>query len=169
MYASPTTRNQSHLQVAVHNSSEQAFTTTQALHTYFRVSDIGSVKVLGLEDCAYLDNLDSRKEKAATGEAITVAAEVDRIYMNTGAGLAHTLGAGCCAKLLSSTSCFAKLQSSMQSSRNLARSCTCMHLYAPDARNTPNIPVLHIIPQQQQLANDISHVVAQSCPVLANV
>lgn len=53
---------------------------TQALHTYFRVSDIGRVEVRGLEGCAYLDKREGFKRKVQTG-VIQVAGEVDRIYV----------------------------------------------------------------------------------------
>jgi D-hexose-6-phosphate mutarotase len=59
--------------------------TTQALHTYFCVSDIGRVSVTGLESNSYLDNLADRVRKDATGAPITISEEVDRIYTNTGA------------------------------------------------------------------------------------
>jgi glucose-6-phosphate 1-epimerase len=59
--------------------------TTQALHTYFCVSDIGRVSVTGLESNSYLDNLADRIKKEATGAPITISEEVDRIYTNTGA------------------------------------------------------------------------------------
>lgn len=69
------------LELITHNTGEQAFSITQALHTYFKVGDINQVKVLGLEDTQYLDKVDNLQEKKQTG-VVTIAQEVDRIYTN---------------------------------------------------------------------------------------
>ena len=61
------------------NKGEAAFTITQALHTYLSVGDINKVKVLGLEETAYLDKPDGGARKTQSG-AIVVAKEVDRVY-----------------------------------------------------------------------------------------
>lgn len=61
------------------NKSEEAFTITQALHTYLSVGDINKVKVFGLEETAYLDKPDGGARKTQPGE-IVVTEEVDRIY-----------------------------------------------------------------------------------------
>jgi glucose-6-phosphate 1-epimerase len=62
------------------NTDVGSFPLTQALHTYFRVADIGGVSVSGLEGITYLDKLDDFARKTQSG-AITVAGEVDRIYL----------------------------------------------------------------------------------------
>lgn len=61
------------------NTSDESFTLSQALHTYFYVGDIGKVKVLGLEGVEYLDKVDGFAEKTQSG-AVTIDGEVDRIY-----------------------------------------------------------------------------------------
>ena len=68
------------LALETHNTGLAAFPLTEALHTYFRVSDIDSVSVTGLDGCSYLDKLDGFARKTQTG-AITIPAEVDRIYL----------------------------------------------------------------------------------------
>lgn len=73
------------MQVSCKNKSDKAMPTTQALHTYFCVTDITKVSITGLESSAYLDNLAARAEQAATQAPITISQEVDRIYMKTGA------------------------------------------------------------------------------------
>lgn len=73
------------MQVTCKNNGSEVLPTTQALHTYFCVSDIASVSVVGLEGSPYLDNLAGRAEQPATGQPITVSEEVDRIYTKTGA------------------------------------------------------------------------------------
>jgi glucose-6-phosphate 1-epimerase len=76
------------------NTGEAAFPLTEALHTYFRVSDITNVAVTGLEGRAYLDKLDGFARKMQAG-AITVAGEVDRIYLgDTSAITLNDAGAG---------------------------------------------------------------------------
>lgn len=53
---------------------------TQALHTYFAVSDIAKARVDGLDGHHYLDKLDGFARKPQAG-AITFDREVDRIYL----------------------------------------------------------------------------------------
>ncbi|MEO1402570.1 MAG: D-hexose-6-phosphate mutarotase [Cyanobacteria bacterium J06635_1] len=61
------------------NKGDEVVSITQALHTYFTIGDINQVKVLGLEDTTYLDKVDDGAQKDQVG-AVTVSAEVDRIY-----------------------------------------------------------------------------------------
>ena len=61
------------------NTGDESFTISQALHTYFRVGDIGKARVLGLEDTEYLDKLADFARKTQSGP-VTVEGEVDRIY-----------------------------------------------------------------------------------------
>lgn len=55
----------------------------QALHSYFSVSDVRQARVEGLERSSYVDKVSSAKRMPATGTAIEVAAECDRVYLNT--------------------------------------------------------------------------------------
>ena len=61
------------------NTGDRSYQITQALHTYFRVGDIGSVKLLGLEGLGYLDKVEGGREKIQKDE-VDITAEVDRIY-----------------------------------------------------------------------------------------
>ncbi|MFV0298561.1 MAG: D-hexose-6-phosphate mutarotase [Hyphomicrobiaceae bacterium] len=61
------------------NTGETSFTLTDALHTYFRVSDISQVTVAGLDGLAYADKLDGFRKTRQAGD-IRIAGEVDRIY-----------------------------------------------------------------------------------------
>lgn len=70
------------MQLQTKNLDQQALTLTEALHTYFRVSDVRQVTITGLEDCRYLDKVDAFNEKKQTGE-ITIDSEVDRVYLDT--------------------------------------------------------------------------------------
>lgn len=70
------------LALTTENTGDQPFHITQALHTYFSVGDISKTKILGLEDCKYLDK--SAAGQGATKvqqDAIEIAGEVDRIYL----------------------------------------------------------------------------------------
>ncbi|MDJ0633771.1 MAG: D-hexose-6-phosphate mutarotase [Xenococcaceae cyanobacterium MO_188.B29] len=69
------------LELITSNTGEQAFSITQAFHTYFKIGDINQVKVLGLEDTTYLDKVENYQEKSQRG-VVTIAGEVDRIYTN---------------------------------------------------------------------------------------
>jgi glucose-6-phosphate 1-epimerase len=63
------------------NTGEQAFSMTQALHTYFTVGDITAVTVSGLDTKHYIDKVDAGTEKTQTGD-VAIAQEVDRIYLD---------------------------------------------------------------------------------------
>lgn len=62
------------------NTGAKPFTITQAFHTYFKIGDISQTRILGLEGCNYIDKVDNSAQKQQTG-AITINAEVDRIYL----------------------------------------------------------------------------------------
>ena len=61
------------------NTEQGDLTLTQALHTYFRVGDIGRVAVEGLDGCIYIDKMDDSREKTQQG-AVTIKEQTDRIY-----------------------------------------------------------------------------------------
>lgn len=58
--------------------SEMAFTA--ALHTYYKVASIDSVKVQGLDGVAYTDSLQGGKKLEQSGDVV-FDQEVDRIYL----------------------------------------------------------------------------------------
>jgi glucose-6-phosphate 1-epimerase len=67
------------VELVTHNSAAESVTISQALHTYFRVGDIGKVRLLGLEGSDYIDKVDGSTLKTQTGP-VTINGEVDRIY-----------------------------------------------------------------------------------------
>jgi glucose-6-phosphate 1-epimerase len=69
------------------NKGKEAVNITQGLHTYFKVGDIGSVGVTGLDNHRYLDKVDEGKEKVQKGDVV-IDGEVDRIYLNADEPLA---------------------------------------------------------------------------------
>lgn len=71
------------LSLITRNTGTEAFPVTQAFHTYFKVGDISKAKVLGLEDCQYIDKVNNSEEKQQSG-AVIIDSEVDRIYLGVG-------------------------------------------------------------------------------------
>ena len=67
------------LALATTNPTSAPIVLTEALHTYFAVSDIAQVEVNGLDGAHYLDKLDGFARKRQSGP-IAVDREVDRIY-----------------------------------------------------------------------------------------
>lgn len=74
------------------NGGSEDLSTTQALHTYYRVAAIERAVVRGLEGTPFLDNLAGRARNPGSAEAVTFAAEVDRIYAGAGAAPAAWQG-----------------------------------------------------------------------------
>ena len=70
------------LELTMTNLDEKAFTFTEALHTYFNISDVKNVSLTGLDGVKYIDSLDGDSEKIQHG-AIEIDAEIDRIYQDT--------------------------------------------------------------------------------------
>lgn len=68
--------------MAYKNLGTESFTVTDALHTYFPVADSTKIKVRGLENVHYLDQLDGFKRKYRPNP-IGIWEEVDRIYINS--------------------------------------------------------------------------------------
>ncbi len=61
------------------NTGDEAFSITQALHTYFAIGDVNKVRVTGLDNAPYIDKVDGGAEKTQHGD-ITISEEVDRVY-----------------------------------------------------------------------------------------
>lgn len=59
---------------------------TQALHTYFAVSDSRNVSLGGFNGCTYLDALDDWRERRQEGD-IRFTGETDRVYLGVGSRL----------------------------------------------------------------------------------
>jgi len=64
------------------NTGKQFFTITQALHSYFKVSDVSNVLIKGLVGKPYIDKLDSFAIKQQTDD-IQICHEIDRIYQKS--------------------------------------------------------------------------------------
>ncbi|MEO9332696.1 D-hexose-6-phosphate mutarotase [Ectopseudomonas guguanensis] len=74
------------MSLETHNRGDTPLTLSQALHTYFAVSDVRQVGVEGLQACRYIDTLQDWQELRQQ-HAPVFAAETDRIYLDTPARL----------------------------------------------------------------------------------
>jgi len=64
------------------NLDTEPLTIGEALHTYFRIGDIGQARVLGLEGCAYVDKVAGGMRRRQEGP-ITFSGETDWVYVDT--------------------------------------------------------------------------------------
>ena len=70
------------MELVTENAGESGFAISEALHAYFRISDIGAVRVTGLDGCNYWDKVGGSILKKQNG-TIRFAGETDRVYINT--------------------------------------------------------------------------------------
>jgi len=75
-----------HIGLTSHNRGTDTVTLSQALHTYFAVSDVRNVQVEGLDGLAYIDTADGWATRQQAGP-LHFGAETDRIYLDTPAQL----------------------------------------------------------------------------------
>lgn len=72
---------QLHLCLTTRNLGTEPLAISQALHSYFAVSDIRQVLVRGLEDGRYIETLENWSSRQQDG-ALSFAGETDRIYLD---------------------------------------------------------------------------------------
>jgi D-hexose-6-phosphate mutarotase len=72
------------MELTTENTGTKDIVIGEALHTYLHISDIGAVRVTGLDGCDYWDKVGGSVLKKQTG-AISFASETDRVYINTAA------------------------------------------------------------------------------------
>jgi glucose-6-phosphate 1-epimerase len=65
------------------NAGPEDVTLSQALHSYFAVSDIKQVRIEGLDGVSYLNTLESWDQQNMQAGDITFSGETDRIYQDT--------------------------------------------------------------------------------------
>jgi glucose-6-phosphate 1-epimerase len=73
--------------LAVVNTGDAAWSFTAALHTYLRVEDIRSARLLGLAGVRYQDATDGCLVKTQDEPELEIAGEVDRVYLAPPPGL----------------------------------------------------------------------------------
>lgn len=71
------------LTLEVENTSSQAITFEDALHTYFSVADVRNTATTGLENAEYLDKTDNLQRKTQGSEPIRITSETDRVFEST--------------------------------------------------------------------------------------
>jgi glucose-6-phosphate 1-epimerase len=64
------------------NTGESPIVCSAALHSYFAISNISSIEIMGLEGTKFRDQLDEERVKSEQS-AITFEREVDRVYHDT--------------------------------------------------------------------------------------
>lgn len=77
-----TVGNTLEVELITENTGSAAFEISEALHTYFAISDVNNISISGMEGCTYLDKVGAPETRTQQG-AIRIAAEVDRIYIDT--------------------------------------------------------------------------------------
>ena len=70
------------LTLTTFNGSNEDLHFSQALHSYFAISDVENVRIRNLEGVTYIDTLDDWKEKTENAP-VKIEAETDRIYLDT--------------------------------------------------------------------------------------
>ena len=73
---------QLHISLTSHNQGADEVTISQALHSYFAVSDVRTVQVEGLDGSKYIETLDDWKTLGQTAD-LRFTGETDRIYLDT--------------------------------------------------------------------------------------
>jgi glucose-6-phosphate 1-epimerase len=68
--------------IVTNGAPDEDFTFESCFHSYFSVGDINKVSVTGLKGLSYLDQVENFAQKTETAEALKIASEVDRIYLD---------------------------------------------------------------------------------------
>lgn len=66
--------------LVITNEGDVPFEFQTLLHTYFRIKDISSVQIAGLEDSPYVDKVDAAKAKTQSSDPVAFSGETDRVY-----------------------------------------------------------------------------------------
>ena len=72
---------QLHIQLTSHNRGTDTVNISQALHSYFAVSDVREVHVEGVDGLDFIETLDNWKTVTQTGD-LRFTGETDRIYLD---------------------------------------------------------------------------------------
>ncbi|MDF9775933.1 D-hexose-6-phosphate mutarotase [Pseudomonas baetica] len=72
---------QLHIQLTSHNRGTDTVSISQALHSYFAVSDVRDVHVEGVDSLSYIETLDNWKTVTQSGD-LRFIGETDRIYLD---------------------------------------------------------------------------------------
>lgn len=72
------------IDLATTNKANHPFMVGEALHTYFRVSDVAAIHIQGLEDTLYADKVLNYERRVESSD-VRFNGEFDRVYLNTNA------------------------------------------------------------------------------------
>lgn len=72
------------IELCTQNTGTDDFVIGEALHTYFRIGDIGAVRITGLDGCDYWDKVGGSVLRRQAG-VIAFSGETDRVYINSAA------------------------------------------------------------------------------------
>ncbi len=70
------------MELSTINTGDRELMVSEALHTYFQISDIGSVRINGLDGCSYWNKVGGSSLEKQEG-VIRFSGETDRVYINT--------------------------------------------------------------------------------------
>lgn len=73
------------VELSVTNTSDEVFSYTDALHTYFSVADVSQISILGLKGASYYDGTDKMALKVQDETFLKIEKEENRRYLNTAA------------------------------------------------------------------------------------
>ena len=71
------------LSLITDNEGSEAFPLSQALHTYFPISDLSSARIEGLKGCRYADKLLDYAESVESRELVSLEEPTDRVYFDS--------------------------------------------------------------------------------------
>jgi glucose-6-phosphate 1-epimerase len=71
------------LRLSIQNRARHSIVFEEALHSYFAISDIAEIAVSGLATATFIDKTSAARRKQQTAPLVTIAAETDRVYLNT--------------------------------------------------------------------------------------
>ena len=70
------------LELSVRNTGSAPFLLSEALHTYFNVSDVRTIRLTGLAGSTFLDKMDGGVRKVQGPEPLAISAQTDRVYLS---------------------------------------------------------------------------------------
>jgi glucose-6-phosphate 1-epimerase len=73
------------VRLEVYNSGAEAFTITEALHTYLQISAVKEVWIDGLDNTEYVDTVPESRPLHTQHGTVEFAQETDRVYLDTAA------------------------------------------------------------------------------------
>ncbi|KAL2203902.1 aldose 1-epimerase [Sarocladium strictum] len=82
LYSVTLDRDSLNTTLVVTNDGDTPFECQTLLHTYFKIKDISSIEIKGLEDSSYLDKVDGMATKTQSS-TVAITGETDRIYTPT--------------------------------------------------------------------------------------